>query len=559
MSKHRVFIYGSCVSRDTFEHFDPDQFELVQYVARQSALSAYTRPVTLVEPPQLESAFQQRMVSGDFSSSLQTLIPDAAHQTDLVLIDLTDERLGAYVLPDGSVITRSTELINSGAEHQLPAGSQHLPFGGEQHFQYWSQGISAVGELLRQHMPHAAVVLLDIPWAERSESGALTPASFGISAAEANPVFEAYVQVAKQALRAEVVSLRRDEVVSSPDHPWGDAPFHYAEDVYLRVVKTVTGSEGRATWATERTASGATRLEQGATHRSSPSRASVRDRQRPSAPTRAPASPSDGPNLVIAGTQQAGAEWLGRQLGAHPDVFVAKGKGSTFFNRPTRLKSDSESDAYAKAFEGGRSALWRVDCTPDYFWYSRGGAFGPKKPNTAENLNELTPPGTPAVVVLREPVARALSAYWHHFSLAKFDPGASIFQVPSALGVVDLGFYRRHYEQWASVLGSDRIHVVLYDDLVKDPRSELTRVLSTLGLRAGDEYWASVNLKPAVVPKPWVKPFQERGTITEQEVAALFELYRRDVAFVESLLGRKLPEWRERSAVVQAALDPANR
>ena len=54
MSKTRVFIYGSCVSRDTFEYLDPDQFEIVQYVARQSALSAYTRPVTLVDPPTLE-------------------------------------------------------------------------------------------------------------------------------------------------------------------------------------------------------------------------------------------------------------------------------------------------------------------------------------------------------------------------------------------------------------------------------------------------------------------------------------------------------------------------
>ncbi|MFE6971169.1 DUF6270 domain-containing protein [Isoptericola sp. NPDC057653] len=558
MSRHRVFIYGSCVSRDTFEHFDPDQFELVQYVARQSALSAYTRPVTLVDPPQLESSFQQRMVSGDFSSNLQSLIPEAAHQTDLVLVDLTDERLGAYVLPDGSVITRSTELISSGAENHLPAGSQHLPFGSDQHFQYWSQGIAAVGELVRQHMPHAAVVLLDIAWAERSDSGAPTPASFGISAADANPVFDAYVQVATQALRAEVVSLRPEEVVSSPTHPWGDAPFHYAEDVYLKVVKAITGTEGRPASAATPAPTGGVRRDHGAGAPSAPTRASVRDRNAVT-PSRTTSTAVDGPNLVIAGTQQAGADWLARQLGAHPEVFLAKGKGSTFFNRPTRLKSSSESDAYAKAFEAGRTARWRVDCTPDYFWHSRGGAFGPKKPNTAENINELTPAGTPAIVVLREPVARALSAYWHHFSLGRFDLSSGLFQVPSTLGVVDLGFYRRHYEQWASVLGSDRIHVVLYDDLVKDPRAALSQVLSTLGLGAGDDFWRAVNLKPAVAAKPWVKPFQQRGTITEQEVAALFELYRRDVTFVESLLGRKLPDWRDRNLIVQGSVETSDR
>ncbi|MEU2202205.1 DUF6270 domain-containing protein [Isoptericola sp. NPDC019482] len=245
MSKNRVFIYGSCVSRDTFEHLDPTQFELLQYVARQSALSAYTRPVTLVGPPQLESPFQQRMVSGDYASSMQTLVPEVASQTDLVIVDLVDERLGAYVLPDGSVVTRSPELIQSGAEQHLPPGSQHFPFGSEQHFQYWSQGIAAVGALIRHHMPHAAIVLLDIPWAERSESGTPTPPSFGVTASEANPIFQPYVNVAADALSARVISMRPGAVTSSPDHPWGDAPFHYAERVYLEIVRRLTGQDGR--------------------------------------------------------------------------------------------------------------------------------------------------------------------------------------------------------------------------------------------------------------------------------------------------------------------------
>jgi|GEM_PF-2561686 len=551
MSKHRVFIYGSCVARDTFEHFDPDQFELVQYVARQSALSAYTRPVTLVEPPQLESSFQQRMVSGDYASSLQTLIPEAAHRTDLVLVDLTDERLGAYVLPDGSVITRSTELINSGAEHHLPAGSQHLPFGSDQHFQYWSQGIAAVGELIRHHMPHAAVVLLNIPWAERSESGAPTPASFGISAEEANPVFDAYVNVATQALRAEVVSLRPEEVVSSPDHPWGDAPFHYAEDVYLHAVKAITGSEGRVAWAPPPPTTGSVGHDQGTAAQGVPSRASVRDR-RPGSPARTPATSVDGPNFVIAGTQHAGAEWIAQQLGNHPDVFIPKGKGSTYFNRPARLKNAAEGDAYKKAFEPGRSARWRGDFTPDYFWHSTGSAFGPKRLNTPEEVARMLPADSPVIIVLREPVTRALAAYWHHFSLGRYDLSTGVFQIPSNLGVVDLGFYRRHYEKWAEIVGEGNIHVLLYDDLLENPRGELAKVLDVLGVHAAEDYWSSVSLNPAVATKAWLKPFQERGTITAQEVAALFELYRRDVAFVESLLGRKLPAWRNRNELIRS-------
>ena len=242
MSKTRVFIYGSCVSRDTFEYLDPDQFELVQYVARQSALSAYTRPVTLIAPPNLESRFQQRMVAGDFASNLQTLVPELAPRTDLVLVDLTDERLGAFVLPDGSVVTRSTELIQAGVEQDLPEGSQHMPFGSDLHFQYWTQGIQAIGQMLRYHMQNATVVLLDIPWAARSESGDASPTSFGLSALDANRIFASYARVATQALHARTISLPASEVASSPDHPWGDAPFHYAESVYLKVAQQIAGT-----------------------------------------------------------------------------------------------------------------------------------------------------------------------------------------------------------------------------------------------------------------------------------------------------------------------------
>ena len=257
MSKTRVFIYGSCVSRDTFEHLDPEQFELVEYVARQSALSATTRPVEMLAPPTLESRFQQRMVTGDFQSSLRPLLAQHANEIDVLLLDLTDERLGVYLLPDGTVVTRSVELIESGAEQTLPQGAQHVAFGTQQHYEYWSGAIRALGETIRQTVPRAAVALLDIPWAEWSESGQQTPDSFGVGAAQANPVFRSYVEVATQALGAHLISIDPANVMSGPHHPWGDAPFHYAETVYLEVARRLTGEDGRVVWGPGATGSGA--------------------------------------------------------------------------------------------------------------------------------------------------------------------------------------------------------------------------------------------------------------------------------------------------------------
>lgn len=535
MSKHRVFIYGSCVSRDTFEHFDPEQFELVQYVARQSALSAYTRPVTLVEPPQLESSFQQRMVSGDYASNLQALIAESAARTDLVIVDLIDERLGAYVLPDGSVVTRSTELISSGAEHHLPAGSQHLPFGSEQHFQYWSQGITAVGGFVQHHMPHAAVVLLSVPWAERSEAGVPTPASFGITAAEANPVFDTYVQVAAQALHAEVVSLRRDDVISSPDHPWGDAPFHYAQDVYLRLAKAITGTPGRAAWGSRSEAQSSTK----------PSRQlETVARTTTSAQRSSHSNPSStaAPNFIIAGTQRGGAEWLRKQLGKLPEVFAAPDAASNFYNRPDRLADARARDEHREIFEG-RDEIWRMECSPNYFWYASDSPFSKKSASAATAIREFGDPDTQVLLSLRNPVERAISAFWVHFSVGKFDLPTSVFHTPPGLGVVDIGFYRKHYQHWANELGSERIHVVLHEDANNAPALLRTIAGTILQTSMPPDLLATGDFTLPDEHAAWLNPFKKRAPVSAQEIAALHSLYRDDISFIEDLLGRELPEW----------------
>ncbi|PFG44333.1 hypothetical protein ATJ88_3055 [Isoptericola jiangsuensis] len=542
MTKHRVFIYGSCVSRDTFEHFEPSQFELVQYVARQSAISAYTRPVTLVEPPALNSSFQQRMVTGDYDSSLRTLIPESAAQTDLVLVDLTDERLGVYVLPDGSVVTRSNELVGSGAEQYLPAGSQHLPFGSEQHFQYWSHGIAAVGDLLRQHMPRAAIVLLDVPWAERSENGAPTPESFGISAAEANPVFDAYVDVAAQALQAEVISLRPDEVLSGPDHPWGDAPFHYAGSVYRKLVTTITGGEGRDPWSQQEEAvSQVTPTARGP--RSSGTRAA-------SGSLTGPPTDTGAPNLILAGTQRGGAEWLSRQLGKLSEVFVAPDGAANFYNRPDRL-GDEGSRGKHQEFFAGRGETWRAECSPNYFWHATDGPFSKKSSSAASAIREHGDPSAQILLSLRNPVERALSAYWVHFSAGKFDLPTSIFRLPSNLGVIDLGFYRKHYTHWSDHLGPDRLHVVLHDEMA-DPAALLARVRrDILGITRDVEATELGDLSVPDEHAAWLTLFKKRWPVPAAEVAALHALYRDDIAFVEDLMGCSLPEWSDLDLVLE--------
>lgn len=227
----RTLIYGSCVSRDTFEYLPRDEYTLVQYVARQSLVSAFTPAVTLLEPPRLDSAFQQRMVTGDFESSLPRVLERHAGAIDLILWDLTDERLGFYLLPDDTVVTRSVDLIASGGEGAVAGEGVLIKFGSDAHFAIWESMLAKLDAALRRRHPSARVVVLAPPWAELTESGEPTLDSFGLSAADANAFYRRYYD---RVARAALETIGRDLTVrASEEHIWGEAPFHYTPATHL--------------------------------------------------------------------------------------------------------------------------------------------------------------------------------------------------------------------------------------------------------------------------------------------------------------------------------------
>lgn len=244
-----ALVLGSCVSRDLFEELPRGRFRLVDYVARQSLISSFSKPVNAIEMPAVASAFQQRMVEGDFTSSLPLVLERTADKVDLVLWDLTDERLGIYLLQDDTVITRSVDLIASGAEGGIASTSMFIQFGDDAHFEMWSQSLLQFQQALEQHHPRAQIVLLALPWAELTESGRPTPTSFGLSASEANSLYSRYFDAA-QKLATETLGRSDPYVRAADDHRWGTAPFHYAHDPDILRALTILSQGGEQTGST---------------------------------------------------------------------------------------------------------------------------------------------------------------------------------------------------------------------------------------------------------------------------------------------------------------------
>ncbi|MDT0165806.1 DUF6270 domain-containing protein [Actinotalea sp. AC32] len=228
-----VLIYGSCVSRDSFELFDPERYELMGYHARHSLISAFSRaPEDVVERVRLDSPFQRRMVRQDARSGLVRALYRRT-RPDVVLWDLVDERLGVIELPDGGHLTLSNELIASGVA--LPEGHRHIPFGTDEHFDLWSTALGAFSRLLSSRGLRRRTVLLVTPWAEVLDSGEPAPTSHGVTSAQANASFDRYHAAAAAVPDVRTLRMEQAEAVGSTEHRWGPAPFHYTDAFYRTV------------------------------------------------------------------------------------------------------------------------------------------------------------------------------------------------------------------------------------------------------------------------------------------------------------------------------------
>lgn len=225
-----TFIWGSCVSRDTFGVL-PEEFTLTRYVARQSLISAGTDATSvrsqLTDPA---SKFQARMVHGDLAGDLYRALDQHAEKIDIVLIDLVDER-GGVIRFDDAYATKLSEFWGAGGR-EASGGAAQVAFGTDEHFALWRAGAKHfVGALRAAELIDRALVI-HAPWAAQYDTGEpLEIPEWMIPPAVANQQYGRYIDVLRQ-LGLRVVELPEELARTSKDHQWGASPFHYQHRAY---------------------------------------------------------------------------------------------------------------------------------------------------------------------------------------------------------------------------------------------------------------------------------------------------------------------------------------
>ena len=197
---------------------------------------------------------------------------------------------------------------------------------------------------------------------------------------------------------------------------------------------------------------------------------------------------SDGPRRLaptffVIGEPRAGTTSLHHYLGQHPAVCMSRRKEPNHFLGPTwPVPRVEDPEAYAALFEAGPTATIAGEASPEYLYDAHARA------RIAAGI-----PGARALVVLRHPVERAFSE-WVYLRVRGIEPARTFEQAftedhegrradaPRFLRPWRSGCVADDLAAWAQALGRERLHVLLFEDLARDPHGTLAGVLRFLGV-----------------------------------------------------------------------------
>ena len=179
------------------------------------------------------------------------------------------------------------------------------------------------------------------------------------------------------------------------------------------------------------------------------------------------------PDFLVIGAGKSGTTSLAAYLDAHPGVFMAHGKELRFFDRYFDRGIEWYAEHFATA--GGRRA---GEASPTYFVHDKAPRL------VAEQL-----PGVPKIVLLRNPVECAYSA-WRNAHARDLDPRPFEDAVEDELAgggravksrYLRSGHYRDLLAAWEQADPQAPIHVEWFESLRDDPAGVFARVCAVIG------------------------------------------------------------------------------
>lgn len=188
------------------------------------------------------------------------------------------------------------------------------------------------------------------------------------------------------------------------------------------------------------------------------------------------------PNFVILGAQKSATTFVLRCLGEHPQVFMVPDEVFCFED-PEYARFDPRE--LERLFEGATGQTAFGIKRADYL----------AKPIVPARIHRHLP-GARLIAVLREPVARALSAYFYYVKLGllpvlPLDEGMALLldrtmppEYSRAPDILEYGRYQPQLERYLELFPRDRLLILVQEELARDNAGAMRSVYDFLGVDA---------------------------------------------------------------------------
>lgn len=210
------------------------------------------------------------------------------------------------------------------------------------------------------------------------------------------------------------------------------------------------------------------------------------------------------PSFIIIGAQKSATTFLHHDLMRHPEIFMPYWEIPYFEDPDYSLQG---WDEFKKNFSTNQGKKIIGFKRPDYL--SR-----PECPNRISR----SLPDVKLIAILRNPIERAFSAYYHYMAanlipikdlnsgMVAIINGEYNSQYPRAKDILEYGFYFSHLNRYLDYFDIGRMFIGLQDDIRNDYLTTLKNIL--LFLRADENYQSKIGTaRPGevVYPKPRVR------------------------------------------------------
>lgn len=187
------------------------------------------------------------------------------------------------------------------------------------------------------------------------------------------------------------------------------------------------------------------------------------------------------PDFLIIGAMKAGTTAIAEVMDSHPEIYIPQSKEPTYFidrdeefifgdrKRGKYTHGPRTKKAYEDLFKSAPLYALKGEASTQYL-------ANPISPKLVHDAN----PDTKVIVVLREPIARAFSAYSYNKTIQR--ERANTFSEALceelsgardnyyfAFRYLHYGLYAQHLARWRQYFPSKQIKILLFDDFKNNP------------------------------------------------------------------------------------------